>query len=162
MAEKKEMKLNLGSGENYLKGYINTDICKNVKYDKYLDIDKIPWDFEDNSVDEILCTRVIEYINLSIIDFLKECYRILKPNGKIHLEFANPFFWRNRIGFIFGKLKSSAFHYQRKNLLHPSFVRELMKQSGFKIYYMGKTGLKYMPRSMSELNFIIKANKMWF
>ena len=55
------MKLHLGCGNDYKKGYINCDISPEVKYDKIVDLEKkLP--FEDDSVEEVLAEHVFEHV----------------------------------------------------------------------------------------------------
>ena len=78
------MKLHLGCGQNYKKGYINCDFSDNIKLDKKFDITKkIP--FDDNSVEEILISHVLEHIQKPI-EVLKEMYRICKNNAIIKIR----------------------------------------------------------------------------
>ena len=70
-----EIKLNLGRGSDIKKGYINLDMND-------LDLNKIPYNYEDNSIDEILLSHVLEHLDKPF-DVVKECHRILKPHGKL-------------------------------------------------------------------------------
>jgi SAM-dependent methyltransferase len=72
------MKLNLACGDVKIDGYIGVDIKKTDACDRVMDLQKFPWDFEDNSVDEIICTHYVEHTP-DLIKFMDECYRILKP-----------------------------------------------------------------------------------
>lgn len=82
------MKLNLGCGRNYKKGYINCDIAKNLNVDKIVDLEKkLP--FKDNSVDEIIVYHVLEHIN-NLIQLIEEFHRICKPNARVFIKV--PFF----------------------------------------------------------------------
>ena len=73
--------LNLGSGKStYGDARIDlypseatTDVCN-------MDTDKIP--YPNNYFDEIYCKSVIEHIK-NLDNFEKECFRVLKPNGKL-------------------------------------------------------------------------------
>jgi predicted SAM-dependent methyltransferase len=70
------MKVNLGCGYKLLQGYVNVDCIANKGVDKVIDLDIYPWDFEDNSIDEIYCDNILEHL-----DFAKstsELHRILK------------------------------------------------------------------------------------
>lgn len=67
------VKLNLGAGLKVHGNFINID--------KETDLEKpLPW--KENEVEEILLEHVLEHIT-NDIGLLEECWRILKPNGKI-------------------------------------------------------------------------------
>lgn len=85
----KTLKLNLGCGTKYLKDYINCDILGNVKADMKFDLNKFPYPFKDNSVDEILIDNVLEHLD-SVITVMEEIHRIMKKNGtvEIYLPYA--------------------------------------------------------------------------
>jgi ubiquinone/menaquinone biosynthesis C-methylase UbiE len=91
-----KFKLNIGSGRNYIKGYINIDNSKKIKVDIYADALNLP--FKENSIDLIYASHLIE-------DFLypeqaiKHWYDLLKTNGILeiivpyafsHYAFVNP------------------------------------------------------------------------
>ena len=81
------MKLNLGCGGDKRKGYVNIDIRKNVNPDMVLDLEKTPYPFEDESVDEILAKDIIEHFSFRNVErIVREWYRILKPNGKLIIQ----------------------------------------------------------------------------
>jgi len=75
-------RLNLGCGQEYLKGYKNIDISRNVKADEYYDIREGIRE-ADNSIDEVFAGCFIEQIdsNDKFIYVLNEIWRVLKPNG---------------------------------------------------------------------------------
>lgn len=78
------IKLNLGSGGDYIQGYVNIDLYAE-KADERYDISKLP--YGDNSIDEIRAYHVIEHFDyLAAHDVLKEWCRVLKPGAKIKLE----------------------------------------------------------------------------
>ena len=75
------MKLNLGSGSKILKGYVNVDKFQYYNPDVVHDLEKFPYPFEDNSVDEILLSHVLEHIGQNpdvFNNIIKELYRICK------------------------------------------------------------------------------------
>lgn len=43
------------------------------------------WPFEDNSFDEVYCKCILEHIG-NIDNFSKECYRILRPGGRLYIR----------------------------------------------------------------------------
>ena len=78
------IKLNLGSGGDYINGYVNVDLYADRADERY-DVAKLP--HPDNSVDEIRAYHVIEHFDyMAAHDVLKEWHRVLKPNGLIKLE----------------------------------------------------------------------------
>ena len=87
------MKLNLGSGSKILEGYTNVDKYEYYKPDIVHDLEKFPYPFKDNSIDEILLSHVLEHIGHSSDVFLKivkEFYRICKNNSLIKIIVPHP------------------------------------------------------------------------
>ena len=73
------MKLNLGCGENKYVGFINVD--KFGTPDLKHDLEKFPWPWKDNSVDEIRLIHILEHLDKDVdIYFIifKELYRKCK------------------------------------------------------------------------------------
>ncbi len=92
------VKLDLGGGQSPKEGFTNVDIYDGA--DVVHDLFTFPYPFEDGSVDEIYCSHFIEHIPMEYVTingkpkdmlfaFWDECYRILKPAGKMHLVFPN-------------------------------------------------------------------------
>lgn len=82
--EKVDMKLNLGCGEKLLEGWVNIDISSKVGADVVMDMEEVPWPFDDNSVDEIHCYHVLEHCK----DYLKvlgEMYRVCRHDATIRI-----------------------------------------------------------------------------
>ena len=77
--------LNLGCGRNVLEGYENYDLYPVDARVIKLDISQLPLPFEDRYADEILLSHVLEHLNINHLDFIMECYRILKPRGRLHI-----------------------------------------------------------------------------
>jgi len=81
------MKLNLGSHNKRIKGYTNVDALGLENVDIVHNLTEYPYPFEENSIDEILMTEVLEHISWRKTDaVLKECFRILKVGGKMHIQ----------------------------------------------------------------------------
>lgn len=78
-------KLNIGCGNNYLRGWINADFIPG-RYEIFLDArKKLPLQAE--SIDYIFCEHFIEHMEMDEIKlFLKECFRVLKKGGIIRIN----------------------------------------------------------------------------
>lgn len=78
------MKLNLGCGNEKLKGYLNCDISKEVKPDKIIDLEKkLP--FKTNSIDKIVAHHSIEHV-WKVIPLLQEMHRVCKNGSLIDIR----------------------------------------------------------------------------
>ncbi len=77
------MKLNIGSGRFVLVGFINIDKIEYPGVNRVLEIkDKL--DYPDESIEEIYMGHFIEHLKVEdAINFLRDCYRMLKKEGKI-------------------------------------------------------------------------------
>ena len=87
------MKLNLGCGNKIKDGYINVDKFDLYNVDLKHDLEKFPYPFEDNSVEEILLSHVLEHIGQEpdiFIKILKEFYRVCKNESIIHIYVPHP------------------------------------------------------------------------
>lgn len=77
------IKLNIGCGREYRRGWVNTDISRATKADAYFDVRSEPIPCDTGSASEILISGVLEQIgeNEHLIHAMNECYRVLKPGG---------------------------------------------------------------------------------
>ena len=76
-------KLHIGSGMNILKNWCNTDINPSIKQGIFLDARK-RFPFDDCTFDYIFSEHLIEHLEYREgIRMFRECFRILKPGGKI-------------------------------------------------------------------------------
>lgn len=83
-------KLNIGSGTDYKKGWINLEMDKDQKRDVTFNLEdiisknsKLP--FEDNYFDYIYCCHVLEHITIPL-PILRELYRVCKIKGQIEIH----------------------------------------------------------------------------
>ena len=75
-------KLQIGSGHNILPGWYNSDLFGPYPLDATR-----PFPIPDNSFDRIYSEHMIEHITyIQSQQMLSECYRILKPGGRIRIS----------------------------------------------------------------------------
>ena len=87
------MKLNLGCGNKIIDGYINVDKFDTYNVDIKHDLEKFPYPFENDTVEEIILSHVLEHIGQSpdiFIKILKELYRICKNQALIEISVPHP------------------------------------------------------------------------
>jgi ubiquinone/menaquinone biosynthesis C-methylase UbiE len=87
------MKLNLGCGNKILDGYLNVDKFDYYNVDKVHDLEKFPYPFDNDSVDEILLSHVLEHIGQDpniFNEILKEFYRVCKNQAVIDIAVPHP------------------------------------------------------------------------
>jgi predicted SAM-dependent methyltransferase len=88
-------KLNIGCGINILPGWLNTDIKLRKDLDlggeSYAQLDATkPFEIPNDTFDFIFSEHMIEHIPYtSALHMVKECYRILRPGGKIRITTPN-------------------------------------------------------------------------
>ncbi len=80
----RSQRLNLGCGTDVRAGYVNLDVAPLPGVDVVHDLDVLPLPFEDEAFDEIVCQDVLEHVDL--VGVLRECHRILRPGGAIHVQ----------------------------------------------------------------------------
>lgn len=84
------VKLNLGSSEKLLEGFINVDINFDLKDESFLNADVRDLPFPDKYADYILARQVLEHIPITdTIKTLREWLRVLKPKGTMVITCPN-------------------------------------------------------------------------
>jgi ubiquinone/menaquinone biosynthesis C-methylase UbiE len=78
-------KLNLGSGRDIRSGYVNVDLVPLAGVDLVCDLQRLPWPFKDNSVDEVIAIHVIEHLP-NTVRVMEEIFRITRPGARITIE----------------------------------------------------------------------------
>ena len=82
--EAEVMILNLGCGNRIQQGAVNHDIAKHrPEIDIVHDLNERPWPWPDNSADMIDARSVFEHLRLTLIETADECWRILRPSGRL-------------------------------------------------------------------------------
>lgn len=87
------MKLNLGSGNKRYDGFLNVDKFNVFKPDIVHDLEKFPYPFKDNEVDEIKMYHILEHLGQKPKTFnniMKELYRISINEAKIEIRVPHP------------------------------------------------------------------------
>lgn len=74
-------RLNLGCGTDIRPGWVNLDSARLPGVDVVHDINVLPVPFSDSSFDEILCSDILEHVDL--IPVLRDCHRILVTGGRM-------------------------------------------------------------------------------
>lgn len=85
------MKVNLWCGYKTFPWYVNVDCIAWVWVDKIMDLDQYPWQFDNNSVDELYCDNILEHLDFA--QSTKEIHRILKKWWIVIIKvpyFSNP------------------------------------------------------------------------
>jgi len=77
-------KVDLGSGLMRREGYFRVDIDPQARPDALLDIEKDSLPFDDNSVDEVLASHLIEHVR-NLKHLFEEVYRVLQPEGRFRV-----------------------------------------------------------------------------
>lgn len=77
------MKLNIGCGKHHLEDYINIDCV--APADMIHDVEESELPYEDNTVDEIVLSHVLEHFK-NPLEVMQELWRVAKPDAKIHIR----------------------------------------------------------------------------
>lgn len=87
------MKLNLGSGNKRYDGFLNVDKFNGFKPDFVHDLEKFPYPFEDNTINEIKMYHILEHLGQEpkiFNNIITEIYRISKKHAKIDIRVPHP------------------------------------------------------------------------
>lgn len=84
------MKVNLGSGDEKLYGFVNCDYDKKTNPDKCFDFEKDKFPFETNSVETLAAFHILEHLGDGFFHCIKEIYRICKHGAIIHIKIPHP------------------------------------------------------------------------
>ena len=85
--------MNLGSGSKRIENYLNVDKFDKFNPDIVHDLETFPFPFEDNSVDKIILSHVLEHIGQHPDTFnsiMKELFRICKNGSILDITVPHP------------------------------------------------------------------------
>lgn len=154
---RKVTRLNLGSGRDYLDGWVNIDIDQDVKLDLVADLSS-PFRFNTDSVDELRAYDILEHFTKEDGEFfLRECHRVLRVGGEIEIrthsleriidQFSDdPWVMTH---FIYGDTSETGIYGSHKYAYTRESLNFLLKKLGFKI-------LSYQ---LLETNHVVIAKK---
>ena len=125
------MKLNLGSSGERRIGFENVDCREEVCPDILMDLNVLPWSFANNSIEDIIAHEVIEHLTISPEEFIKECFRILAPGGRLNIIVPNCFHIKTRLQILFGRIPFHGYCPFHTMFTKPSYILEYMNRIGF-------------------------------
>jgi SAM-dependent methyltransferase len=113
------MKINFGSGERAMQGFINVDWQAGPTTDVVHDLNVFPYPWPDNSVEDIEMSHCLEHLDKPFA-VMKELHRIMAPGGRLHIQV--PHFSR---GF------THAEHEHGFDVTFPTYFNPRFKTSGY-------------------------------
>src|SRR5271156_6272741 len=87
------MRLNLGCGNRKISGWVNVDKVAACSPDQVVDLEKFPWPWPDNSVEEVSLSHVLEHlggVTEIYLGIIKELYRVCLDGAKISIVVPHP------------------------------------------------------------------------
>jgi len=88
-------RINLGSGQNKLEGFVNVDWDDTVFANQKVDLNLLPWPWKDNEYDHVVAKNVLQYLgntNKEFAEIVKELYRISNNGAIWEISFPH---WRS-------------------------------------------------------------------
>jgi SAM-dependent methyltransferase len=87
------MRLNMGCGTKKFPGWINVDKFATSATDQVFDLEKFPWPWPDDCVDEVAMHHVLEHLGAETsvyLGIIKELYRVCRDGAKIVIAVPHP------------------------------------------------------------------------
>lgn len=84
------MKINIGSGNKKIDGFINLDLDSDCNPDYVIDLEKDSLPFEDSSVEIVAAHHILEHLGEGYFFCLKELYRVCKNEARIYITAPHP------------------------------------------------------------------------
>lgn len=90
-------RLNLGAGHAIIGDALNVDLTRHRPgIDLAVDLNNLPWPWNDSSWDHIVAKAVFEHLRLSLLEAMDECWRIIAPAGVLELKLP---YWRSEVSY---------------------------------------------------------------
>lgn len=80
------MRLYLGAGQKRLAGYTHVDVVAGDGIDLAHDLNERPWPWEDDSIAMITAEDVVEHLEIDLMTFCNEAWRVMKPGGELFIR----------------------------------------------------------------------------
>lgn len=80
------MKLYLGAGQKRLPGYVHADVAQTEGIDIIHDLNVRPWPWETDSVSVIVAEDVVEHLEIDLVMFCNEAWRIMAPASELFIR----------------------------------------------------------------------------
>ena len=139
------MILDVGCGKRK-RGDIGVDISRETQADIIADAHYLP--FKNEVFSKVVSVVVLEHSPCPLA-FLKEIYRVLKPNGILELTTDNAQYYKWSVLDKFG-IRHENYHSDHYMIFYPKNVERLFKLANFKVEKIE------LIRKQKKLDFIIK------
>lgn len=87
------MKLNMGCGHNRKEGFFNVDLSPECNPDMVCDLEKFPWPWENDSVNEVVFNHCLEHLGGDpkvFLGIMKELYRVCQAGAVVWINVPHP------------------------------------------------------------------------
>jgi hypothetical protein len=87
------MKLNMGCGHNKRAGFVNVDLSAACNPDMVCDLERFPWPWASDSVDEVVFNHSLEHLGAQpkvFLGIMKELYRVARPGAIVWINAPHP------------------------------------------------------------------------
>jgi SAM-dependent methyltransferase len=84
------MKINIGAGNSRIPDFVNIDYDSHSNPDYCLDIEKDLLPFEDNTVEFVIASHILEHLGEGYFHCLQELYRVCKHGAFIEIRVPHP------------------------------------------------------------------------
>lgn len=80
------IRLYLGAGTKRLPGYTHVDVHATEGIDVVHDLNVTPWPWDADVVTAIVAEDVVEHLDVSLIDFCNEAWRVMAAGGELFVR----------------------------------------------------------------------------